>query len=69
MHKAQLDFSKYASNFHKWLKFKQCFCTAYDIFHAQAIMGGVQGPALGPLLGSRGNATAGVQGPQSPRKL
>ena len=29
---------------------------------ARAITGWVQGPALGPLVGSRGNAPAGVQG-------
>ena len=31
-----------------------------------ALTGGVQGPALGPLVGSRGKVPAGVQGEEPP---
>ena len=34
----------------------------------EALTGGVQGPALRPLVGSRGNALTGFQG-TAPRKL
>ena len=30
------------------------------------IAGGIQGPALGPLVGSRGNTPVGVQGAEAP---
>ncbi len=33
---------------------------------AKPLPGGVQGPALGPLVGSRGNAPVGVQGAKPP---
>ena len=36
---------------------------------ARAITGGVQGPALGPLVGSGGNTPAGVHGAEPPETL
>ena len=32
----------------------------------EPLAGGVQGPALGPLVGSRGNAPVGVEGAKPP---